>query len=111
MRESLIDYCYRLAGVLGVEPRPWTLRKLKVCADAKRQHDFDLMISVACYVTQAFGGNFKPKDANPYRRSSIIDHMIRNKNKSDEERKHDAIEAKQMMRIGLSQIAAGLRHG
>jgi hypothetical protein len=36
-------------------------------ADGKREHEYDLMIAVACYIRDVFGDGFKPGSANPIR--------------------------------------------
>jgi len=36
-------------------------------ADGKREHEYDVAISLACYVNNSLSGTFKPDSANPVR--------------------------------------------
>lgn len=51
-----------------MNPRPYTLRTLKVMADGKREHEYDVAINLAIWVNQSLFGSFKPGNANPVRK-------------------------------------------
>ena len=42
-------------------------------ADGKREHEYDTMISVACWVGQVFDNKFVPGSANPVRNQNTED--------------------------------------
>ena len=65
---------HRLAGIVGVDPGPLTLRQLMQMADANRQHDWNIAISVMALTAEINRDRrrrrkpFKPDDFNPLTR-------------------------------------------
>ena len=61
-----------LAGVVGVDPGPLTLRQLMQMADARRRHDWNIASSVMALTAEINRDRrrrrkpFKPDDFNPY---------------------------------------------
>jgi hypothetical protein len=64
---GIIRYAYKLAGVVGIDPRPHTLRFLEKLATGKQEHDYDMMLFCVKQIGKLFAGNFNPSLDNPYR--------------------------------------------
>lgn len=89
--------------MLCIDPAPYTLRKLKLLADGKRRHDYDVAISLACYVSAVFSGKFKPDQANPYR--NYVEDLLESKaSMTDEQRKEQHKDMMQNLGMWLAQI-------
>ncbi len=62
----------RLAGIVGVDPGPLTLRQLVLMAEAKRQHDWNVASTIMALMAEMNRDRkrrrkpFKPDDFNPY---------------------------------------------
>lgn len=74
-------------------------------ADGKREHEFDVAVSLAVYVRKTLFERFNPREANPYRKAYIpID------NRTEAQKKADTKEGMAALRMGLS-IMVGQRQG
>lgn len=55
--------------------RPFTLRKLKWMADAKREHEYDIAIQLTLNIGQLFSNKFNPMNANPIRCIDVLENQ------------------------------------
>lgn len=78
-----------------MNPRPYTCRRLKLLADAKREHQYDMLISHACFISQVLNGKFNPATSNPIanERTRALQNLVGDKKGSE----------------GFALLGAGLR--
>lgn len=88
-----------------MNPRPYTLRRLKWMADGKREHSYDVAIAQTLYIRTIWNGQrFDPFHANPYSPGVVIEDT-----RSDEQKKVDTKEAMGELKAGLSWLVLANR--
>jgi hypothetical protein len=64
-----IRQIWRYAGIVGVHPDPFTYRELKLMAEGKMSHDWDMFAPLICYVANPNlhkRSRLRLKDIHPY---------------------------------------------
>jgi hypothetical protein len=84
---------------VGVDPRSFSLRRLKWLAYSRREHDFDVAINLTMFVKQAMYGRFDPRFANPY-----TPRYIPEDNRTEEQKKVDTKAGIQEIKMGLQMM-------
>ena len=69
-KHDIYQYIWQLAGIVGLDPRPLTLRQLLYMVEGKRANDWQMVSAVMALIFNCHKSNEtkprEPKDFNPF---------------------------------------------